>query len=271
MPLLKRVAAQTGQRVRRTGLAITVDGVPMGDALDRDRRGRSLFCQQRAPTVLSPRDADRFRNWLFDLLAALMPPPLTERDYDWHAIAHACDVDHADLQRAGSVLAPGLDALRRELARRGHVTVKRSAARRTPPSSERGTLHRGADQQEAVPRRRGPRAKLIVEFPESDGRPWTVPPSFADALDLHMRRHGDRAKHLAHALEASAAQVDATALNMRRPGVKVPRASQSLAALPSAARLLPIEAAEWRLLHISGDHCRHQSRGETTTRLAPAA
>jgi type IV secretory pathway protease TraF len=42
VPLLKRVAAQTGQRVRRTGLAITVDGVPMGDALDRDRRGRSL-------------------------------------------------------------------------------------------------------------------------------------------------------------------------------------------------------------------------------------
>ena len=41
-PLLKRVAAVPGQRVCRTGLAITVDGVPMGDALDRDRRGRPL-------------------------------------------------------------------------------------------------------------------------------------------------------------------------------------------------------------------------------------
>ena len=148
-----------------------------------------------------------------------MPPPLTERDYDWHAIAHACDVDHADLQRAGSVLAPGLDALCRELARRGRVTVKRVAARRTPPSSERGTLHRGADQPEAAPRRRGPRAKPIVEFPESDGRPWTDPPSFADALDLHMRRHGDTAMHLARVLEASAAQVDVSALKMWRRGV----------------------------------------------------
>jgi len=42
VPLLKRVAALPGQRVCRTGLAITVDGVPMGDALDRDRRGREL-------------------------------------------------------------------------------------------------------------------------------------------------------------------------------------------------------------------------------------
>lgn len=42
VPLLKRVAALPGQRVCRTGLAITVDGVPMGDALARDRRGRPL-------------------------------------------------------------------------------------------------------------------------------------------------------------------------------------------------------------------------------------
>ena len=42
VPLLKRVAALPGQRVCRTGLALTVDGVPMGDALDRDRRGRPL-------------------------------------------------------------------------------------------------------------------------------------------------------------------------------------------------------------------------------------
>ena len=42
VPLLKRVAALPGQRVCRTGLVITVDGVPMGDALDRDRRGRLL-------------------------------------------------------------------------------------------------------------------------------------------------------------------------------------------------------------------------------------
>lgn len=40
--LLKRVAALPGQRVCRTGLAITVDAVPMGEALDHDRRGNPL-------------------------------------------------------------------------------------------------------------------------------------------------------------------------------------------------------------------------------------
>ncbi len=105
------------------------------------------FCQQRATTVLSPRDVDLFQTWLLDLLAARMPLPLTERDYDWHAIAHACDVDHTDLQRAGRVLAPGLDALRRELARRGHVTVKRVAARRAPSGSEREKLQRDAERR----------------------------------------------------------------------------------------------------------------------------
>lgn len=42
VPLLKRVAALPGQQVCRTGTAITVDGVPFGDALEFDRRGRAL-------------------------------------------------------------------------------------------------------------------------------------------------------------------------------------------------------------------------------------
>lgn len=42
VPLLKRVMALPGQQVCRTGNAITVDAVPLGEALDRDRRGREL-------------------------------------------------------------------------------------------------------------------------------------------------------------------------------------------------------------------------------------
>jgi conjugative transfer signal peptidase TraF len=42
VPLLKRVVGLPGQRVCRTSRAITVDGVEMGDALDRDRIGRAL-------------------------------------------------------------------------------------------------------------------------------------------------------------------------------------------------------------------------------------
>ncbi|MGY3539821.1 conjugative transfer signal peptidase TraF [Bradyrhizobium sp. USDA 4515] len=42
VPLMKRIAALPGQRVCRTGANITVDGVPLGDALERDRLGRPL-------------------------------------------------------------------------------------------------------------------------------------------------------------------------------------------------------------------------------------
>lgn len=42
VPLLKRVMGRPGQRVCRTGHAITVDDVPLGEARDRDSRGRPL-------------------------------------------------------------------------------------------------------------------------------------------------------------------------------------------------------------------------------------
>lgn len=42
VPLLKRVLGLSGQQVCRTGRTITVDGIKMGEALDRDRLGREL-------------------------------------------------------------------------------------------------------------------------------------------------------------------------------------------------------------------------------------
>jgi conjugative transfer signal peptidase TraF len=42
VPMLKHVAAVAGQRVCRAGTRITVDGKYLGDARDRDRRGRAL-------------------------------------------------------------------------------------------------------------------------------------------------------------------------------------------------------------------------------------
>ena len=42
VPLMKRVMGLSGQQVCRTGGSITVDAVPLGEALDRDRLGREL-------------------------------------------------------------------------------------------------------------------------------------------------------------------------------------------------------------------------------------
>lgn len=46
------------------------------------------------------------------------------------------------------------------------------------------------------PRKRGPKPKPVVEFPEAFQGPWIDPPAFSEALALHMRRHGDSCEHL---------------------------------------------------------------------------
>ena len=53
VPLLKRVLALPGQTVCRIGRTITVDGVAMGDALDRDHLGRPLPVWQGCRVVVA--------------------------------------------------------------------------------------------------------------------------------------------------------------------------------------------------------------------------
>lgn len=56
VPLMKHVAALPGQRVCRSGASITVDGILLGEALERDSRGRPLpvwqGCRVVAPSEL---------------------------------------------------------------------------------------------------------------------------------------------------------------------------------------------------------------------------
>lgn len=192
------------------------------------------FCQQRATVVLSPRDAGHFQTYVLDLLATRTPPLRAGRNYDWLTIAEACGVDRIDLERSARVLAPGLDALGRKLAEQGRSAPMKSenSATRRIPRIVSNTTAPVADEKSALPPRKcGSGAKPIVEFPESDGEAWTDPACFAEALDLHMRRHGDNGKHLARALANGASHIDATTINMWRRGVKVPRASSSLAAM----------------------------------------
>ncbi|RWI72211.1 S26 family signal peptidase [Mesorhizobium sp.] len=59
--LMKRVRAVAGQTVCRTGLAVTVDGIEVGAALERDRVGRDLPVWQGCKCV--PSGAVFLMNW----------------------------------------------------------------------------------------------------------------------------------------------------------------------------------------------------------------
>ncbi len=51
VPLLKHVLGLPGQRVCRTGRTITINGMEMGDALERDRMGRAMPVWQGCRTI----------------------------------------------------------------------------------------------------------------------------------------------------------------------------------------------------------------------------
>jgi conjugative transfer signal peptidase TraF len=77
VPLMKRVMALPGQKVCRIGLHITVDGMSIGDALDRDRKGRPLPVWQgcrRIPDgdlfLMNPTVGDSFDGRYFGPLPA---------------------------------------------------------------------------------------------------------------------------------------------------------------------------------------------------------
>jgi conjugative transfer signal peptidase TraF len=53
VPLMKRVVGLPGQEVCRDGVSITVDGIAMGKALERDRLGRSLPVWQGCRRIAS--------------------------------------------------------------------------------------------------------------------------------------------------------------------------------------------------------------------------
>ena len=104
VPLMKRVAALPGQQVCRTGNAVTIDTVPIGDALDRDRRGRPLpvwqGCRRIAPgTVFLMNSAvrDSLDGRYFGLTSTdqiigralpLWTDPEGDGRYDWRTPTH---------------------------------------------------------------------------------------------------------------------------------------------------------------------------------------
>jgi conjugative transfer signal peptidase TraF len=65
VPLLKHVQALSGQSVCRNGFAVTIDGAAIGEARDRDSRGRPLpswkgchVVSQDEVFLMNPRSAD---------------------------------------------------------------------------------------------------------------------------------------------------------------------------------------------------------------------
>ncbi|GAA3674184.1 S26 family signal peptidase [Acetobacter lovaniensis] len=105
VPLLKPVAALPGQQVCRVGGTVTVDGVPFGEAQERDRRGRVLpvwqGCRRIAPDqifLMNPSVRDSLDGRYFGLLPRTAvigraTPLYTDARGDGHFVWHGLFAD----------------------------------------------------------------------------------------------------------------------------------------------------------------------------------
>ncbi|MBZ9763381.1 hypothetical protein LB553_21205 [Mesorhizobium sp. CA8] len=206
----------------------------------------SDFCRLRVSSVLPPHEAERVREYMLDLIAQRRQPPRKGRVYDWNEIASHCTVDTDALARARKAIEPGLDAIARALkdgpkpatpSPRLHSAEVPGRAR-----SDRGKRSPGrppigqpseAPKQELASRKLnrqkpGTKPRVIEEFPTPLFDQWIDPPTFQEALKLHMRRHGDSYWHLHRAVVRDGETFDHSTIRHWLQGSKAPRSVASM-------------------------------------------
>ena len=202
----------------------------------------SDFCRVRLVDVLEESERSAVCRYLTDLLDLLAFPPYRGRWIDWAEVAIAAGIEKERLQGARHRLQPVFEALSRAVAMQDVAS-----ALRTPPedivSADRPVAQSGRSRRTAsspakatTQRKRGPKPKVIVEYPEPLWTEWEEPETLSEALNLHMRRHGDSVRHLFLALDAKGDARDQRTLMKWCTGQLVPRTVQSLAVFAKVER-----------------------------------
>jgi hypothetical protein len=77
--------------------------------------------------------------------------------------------------------------------------------------------------------------KPVIEFPEPLWKDWDNPADFQEALDLHIRRHGENVCRLHKALPPAGDTVDRQTLYAWVNGILAPRSAKGLPCWPSSS------------------------------------
>jgi len=188
----------------------------------------SEYCRLRLAKVLEASEREAITQYLVDLLELMAFPPYRGKWVEWADVAVASGVEKERLIGAKHQLQPVFDAVSRAVA-------MQEASPPPPVKTARGC--KPADRPViAAGKKRGPKPKTIVEFPEPLWTEWEEPATLSEALVLHMRRHGDSVRHLFLALEASGNAQDQRTLMKWCTGQLLPRTVQSFAVLAAIER-----------------------------------
>lgn len=206
------------------------------------------FCRLRLAKVLEESERSAVCKYLTDLLELLASAPYRGRWIDWAQVAIAAGIEKDRLQAARHHLQPVFDAVSRGVAMQDVAL-----SLRTPPEDilaaelpKKRSARREALEDRQAPRKRGPKPKAIVKLPEPLWTEWEEPETLSEALNLHMRRHGDTVRHLFLAVDRNGNANDQRTLMKWCTGQLLPRTVQSLAVMAKVQRRYRLPAGYFK-------------------------
>lgn len=115
-------------------------------------------------------------------------------------------------------------------------------------------------------KKRGPKPKAIVEFPQPGSTVWADRHIFHEALTLHIERHGDTPWHLHKAIVGPKDRIDRKTIAHWIAGTKVPRSVSSLEILGRIEKRyrLPVGYFAAKLPHTGRAANGHTKLGDMT-------
>jgi len=202
------------------------------------------FCRLRAARYFSPQEVVALGEVLVSLVETRTKVPRSGTGIDWSALGAASGIPEIRLAGAASILRPVLDMLIREVPALPPQVPHKKAK---PPRAKRPSRRRRRASQigptfdpieMATPtgvgtgrRHRGKYPKPVVAMPVALCDSWDEPSSFAEALRLHMARHGESFWSLSRAIIRPKEVFDRTTIKHWLSGARAPRTVASFRVL----------------------------------------
>jgi hypothetical protein len=186
------------------------------------------YCRKRVAVVLSPLETQAMCRYLIkSLKKGIRPPRITIGA--WSRVSAETGISTARLTTAQRELCPIFDAVSRS------IPSNRASARKTLPQN---TKSRAPVRQYALPThaRAIPEKLRCFEAFKPANAPhaaplwteWHEPATFAQALQLHIERHGETSTALHREITRAGYTLDLRAFARWSTGARVPRSVQSM-------------------------------------------
>ncbi|EJC85316.1 hypothetical protein Rleg4DRAFT_7697 [Rhizobium leguminosarum bv. trifolii WSM2297] len=209
------------------------------------QRKIDAFCQLRLSPLLRVDELRRLRDYLYSLIKARRSAPRTNGKTDWDVVAAASGIDAKELAANARQIDPALDAIARwirdtRLAAGAEKPDVRKPAKTSRTKAAPPAVARAAPQVQEPPVKSKPAgvasARVAVEFPEALFKVWEDPTDFAEALQLHLRRHGETYWTLYRGIIGPDDLTDKNTLLSWIEGRRVPRSTESFHVLSRIER-----------------------------------